>query len=127
MTADVEGVEDAASLAVPEGRGRVDATGGVPGRRQERIPPSSDLSSLSPSNRVGLAVAAREHPARAELAAPGRVTTNFEVTGSKPGVLRAKRNAQDAGPSDRPGVSDVCGYAGRRMANHRRFRADRYG
>src|SRR5262245_25787757 len=31
---------------VPEGRGRVDATGGLPGRRQERIPPSSDLSSL---------------------------------------------------------------------------------
>jgi hypothetical protein len=30
---------------VPEGRGRVDATGGLPGRRQERIPPSSDLSS----------------------------------------------------------------------------------
>src|SRR5262249_2811749 len=30
---------------VPERRGRVDAPGGVPGRRQERIPPSSDLSS----------------------------------------------------------------------------------
>jgi hypothetical protein len=38
-------VADTSRAPVPEGRGRVDATGGLPGRRPERIPPSSDLSS----------------------------------------------------------------------------------
>jgi hypothetical protein len=55
--------------AVPEGRGRVDATGGLPGRRQERILPSSGLSSRSIVTALSMAlVLVLDVPASAQQA-----------------------------------------------------------